>query len=365
MARFSEVFEDVTKLGCKIQTADYQTSGKYPIIDQGQEYIAGYSDKAEGLYTDVPVVIFGDHTRIVKYVDTPCFLGADGVKLLKPKRTDADVKYLYYCLCNAKIPNTGYNRHFKWLKEIEIPLPPIDEQRRIAAVLDRAAALIDLRKQQLAKLDELVKARFVEMFGEPESNPFGWNKQPLSTVIQTANNGMARRGNDENGSIVMRLVELQDGYIDYSAPNRILLSEKEKERYLLKEQDFLFARVNGNPENVGRCAVFHDIDEPVYHNDHIIRVHFDDTIIEGTFASALLNSSYGKRQLKGQIKTSAGQYTVSQDGIGAIEAILPPLELQNQFAAFVKQLDKSKAVVQKSLDEAQLLFDSQMQKYFG
>ena len=139
MARFSEVFADVTKLGCKIQTTDYQPRGKHPIIDQGQEYIAGYTDKTDGLYTEVPVVIFGDHTRIVKYVDTPCFLGADGVKLLKPKCTNADVKYLYYCLCNARIPNTGYNRHFKWLKEIEIPLPPLDEQRRIAAVLDKAA----------------------------------------------------------------------------------------------------------------------------------------------------------------------------------------------------------------------------------
>lgn len=289
-----------------------------------------------------------------------------------PKADNTVFPDYFYHFCSGNDWSAGTNRavmgatlNKATLSQIEIDLPPLDEQRRIAAVLDKAAALIDLRKQQLAKLDELVKARFVEMFGDPESNPFGWNKQPLSTVIQTANNGMARRGNDENGSIVMRLVELQDGYIDYSAPNRILLSEKEKERYLLKEQDFLFARVNGNPENVGRCAVFHDIGEPVYHNDHIIRVHFDDTIIEGTFASALLNSSYGKRQLKSQIKTSAGQYTVSQDGIGAIEAILPPLELQNQFAAFVKQLDKSKAVVQKSLDEAQLLFDSLMQKYFG
>lgn len=112
------------------------------------------------------------------------------------------------------------------------------------------------------------------------------------------------------------------------------------------------ARVNGNPENVGRCAVFYDIGEPVFHNDHIIRVHFDDNDLDGPFASALLNSEYGKRQLRNQIKTSAGQYTVSQDGIGAIVAILPPIENQRQFAAFVAQVDKSKRAVQKALDEA-------------
>ena len=163
----------------------------------------------------------------------------------------------------------------------------------------------------------------------------------------------------------MRLVELQDGYIDYSNPNRIKLNDNEKKRYLLREKDFLFARVNGNSDNVGRCAVFYDIGEDVYHNDHIIRVHFDEEVLDGAFASALFNSDYGKRQLKSQIKTSAGQYTVSQDGIGAIISILPPMTLQKQFGDFVKQVDKSKVAVQKALDEAQLLFDSLMQEYFG
>ena len=194
------------------------------------------------------------------------------------------------------------------------------------------------------------------MFGDPENNPKHWDKTSLSNVISNANNGMARRGNDAEGSIVLRLVELQDGFIDYSSPNRIVLSEAEKKRYLLKNRDFLFARVNGNPENVGRCAEFSDIGEPVYHNDHIIRVHFDENLISGCFASALLNSAYGKRQMAGQIKTSAGQYTINQEGIGAIVTVLPPLELQNRFAAFVTEVDKSKFSIQKSLSTSRKLW---------
>ncbi len=242
-----------------------------------------------------------------------------------------------------------------------------DVKSQIAACkqLDWINYIIRNRQQQLKKLDELVKSRFIELFGDPEQNPMVWTKQPLSEIIINANNGMARRGNDPHGSIVMRLVELQDGHIDYSTPNRIVLTDTEKGKYLLRENDFLFARVNGNPEYVGRCAVFHEIGEPVYHNDHIIRVHFDDTVLNGAFASALINSAYGKRQMRGQIKTSAGQYTISQDGIGAITAILPPMALQQQFAAFVEQTDKSKFVIQQALDKAQLLFDSLMQKYFG
>ena len=183
MAIFTDVFDDVTKLGRKIPTSDYQENGEYPIIDQGQSAIAGYTDETDGLFTDVPAIIFGDHTRVVKYVDTPCFLGADGVKLLKAKDPKANHKFLYHVLANAKIPNTGYNRHFKWLKEVNIPLPNETEQQRIVEVLDRLNGLIALRKEQLAKLDELVKARFVEMFGDAVSNEKGW---PLATLAEIA-----------------------------------------------------------------------------------------------------------------------------------------------------------------------------------
>ena len=283
-----------------------------------------------------------------------------------------DNRYLYWFLKgNTEYLNSlGRGATFKEISKqivssIEITVPDHEEQMTAVEALEKVARVIRLRKQQLAALDDLIKARFVEMFGDPETNPKGWKKKPLAEVITAANNGMARRGNNEDGNIVMRLVELQDGYIDYSNPNRIVLTDAEKKRYLLKDKDFLFARVNGNPDNVGRCAVFNDIGEPVYHNDHIIRVHFNDSAVDGAFASALLNSTYGKRQLKNQLKTSAGQYTVSQDGIGAVVAILPPIELQREFADFVKQVGKSKVVVHKALDEAQVLFDSLMQQYFG
>ena len=265
-----------------------------------------------------------------------------------------DIKYLYYYLkkrgfddvisgsAQPQITRTS-------IEKIEIPTCEISKQKMLVNLFDKIELLINDQKRQLQLLDELVRARFVEMFGDPEDNPFKWDKMPLSNIMLNANNGMARRGNDENGNIVLRLVELQDGYIDYSNPNRICLNENEKKRYLLKNNDFLFARVNGNPDNVGRCAVFHDIGEDVYHNDHIIRVHFNEELLNGVFASELINSNFGKRQLKKRIKTSAGQYTVSQDGIGAIVSIVPPLELQNQFASFVQEIDKSRLLSKHSL----------------
>ena len=282
--------------------------------------------------------------------------GAYNVAMTKAVPNEAVIskKFLYYFLCSDTFQNcilnvgvraaqAGFNKED--LSNIELYCPDLSIQNKICKILELVDVLINKSKLQLDELDLLVKSRFVEMFGDPKSNPKGWNKKTLSEIITKANNGMARRENDESGSIVLRLVELQGGFIDYSKPNRIILTEKEQEKYLLQENDILFARVNGNPLNVGRCAVFHTIDEAVYHNDHIIRVHFDDSLINGVFASNILNSEYGKDQLKNKIKTSAGQYTISQDGIGAIESIMPPIELQNQYADFVAQVDKSKFVV--------------------
>ena len=287
-----------------------------------------------------------------------------------------DSKYLFYTLfanylkggtLQYQNKTTGLHnlKTEQFVKNFEVNKIDIMEQRHIAAVLDKVSDLIALRKKQLAKLDELVKARFVEMFGDPVLNPMGWNKIVLSKVILMSNNGMARRGNNVDGNIVLRLVELQDGFIDYIKPNRIILSEAEKKKYLLFEKDVLFARVNGNPENVGRCAVFCDMGEPIYHNDHIIRVHFDENYLDSIFVVFLLNSNYGKNQIKKYLKTSAGQYTISQNGIGSIIIILPPLDLQQKFAKFVEKVENQKTKIKQSLEILETLKKSLMQEYFG
>ncbi|MPM99972.1 hypothetical protein SDC9_147167 [bioreactor metagenome] len=107
--------------------------------------------------------------------------------------------------------------------------------------------------------------------------------------------------------------------------------------------------MNGNPDNVGRCAHYKHIGESVYHNDHIIRVRLDDNIVNNEYVSAILNSSYGKLQMKDKIKTSARQYTINQSGISEIKIVIPSIKLQNEFAEFVNQVDKLKFEMKKSL----------------
>lgn len=157
---FDEAVIDATKHGTKIQKENYLPTGSFPIYDQGQECITGYWNDADGLYKEVPAIIFGDHTRILKYADQPFFLGADGVKLLKAKRKDLDYLFLLYELRTANIPNTGYNRHFKLLKELSISIPPMELQEQFAAFVqqsDKSKFVSDTEVRDFRLLSNLIR----------------------------------------------------------------------------------------------------------------------------------------------------------------------------------------------------------------
>lgn len=357
---FNEMFEDVTKLGVKIKTDEYHPIGKYQIIDQGQEAVAGYSDLEDGVFENVPAIVFGDHTRIVKYVDQPFFLGADGVKVLRSRFKDANYRYLYYALKSVKIPNTGYNRHFKWLKEAKIYYPNSEEQSKIVLILDEISSVIEHRQQELQKLDELVKSRFVELFGDPISNPKGWKKDKAESHIdllsgypfqseQYVNDGINICG----GLIIMpQKIQWQDC--------RHWPSVDGYEDYLLAEDDIVMALDRPWISEGFKIAQVDSTHLPALLIQRTARIRGIDVNQQYLF-HCFVNGGFDKHS---NVTGSLVPHISAKD-IRSFEILLPPIKLQKQFAAFVKQVDKSKIAVQKALDEAQLLFDSLMQKYFG
>ena len=248
--------------------------------------------------------------------------------------------------------------------------PPIDEQRCIAAVLDKAAALIDLRKQQLAKLDELVKARFVEMFGAPSDNPMGWPVVNINEVIGgKVSNGFFAKRDDycDNGNVqvlgVVNVVNrMYSGIEDLPKTNG---TSSDIAKYGVKYGDMLFCRSSLVAEGIGKASIVpKNTDNNVLFECHVIRLPLDLGKCVPEFMQVLSTTDYFRRQIIAQSKT-ATMTTIGQDGILKSSIILPPIEKQREFYDFVKQLDKSKVAVQKALDEAQLLFDSLMQQYFG
>lgn len=163
MKIFLDVMYDDTKNARKIKSCDYNHEGKYPIIDQSSKNVIGYTDEIDGLYNDVPVIIFVDHTRRFKLVEEPFFIGADGTKVLKLRSSVYDYKFIYYYLLHKKIPDTGYNRHFKWVKELEFPEIPRSIQSDIVKKLEVLNDLISSKNKLLESFDILIKSRFDEL----------------------------------------------------------------------------------------------------------------------------------------------------------------------------------------------------------
>ncbi|STG63576.1 restriction modification system DNA specificity domain-containing protein [Escherichia coli] len=219
------------------------------------------------------------------------------------------------------------------MRNLEIPFPPFAEQVRIASTLDKADGIRQKREQAIKLADDFLRATFLEMFGDPVQNPKGWNVKPLADQIIHANNGISRRRKEDTneGDIVLRLQDVHYSGITFDKElNRIKLVDKEKQIARVEYDDLLFIRVNGNPNYVGRTAVFKSYIEPVYHNDHLIRIKLDNEY-QSDFLCYLINSPFSRKLIAQQIKTSAGQHTISQDGILKLMFYRPPIELQEKF----------------------------------
>jgi len=152
------------KIG-KIKQQEYKEIGKYPVIDQSQNYIAGHTDEKDKLYQAfLPVIIFGDHTRIFKFVDFPFVAGADGIKVILPDNRKFDSKFFYYGMLELKIASRGYNRHYPLLREKKIPLPPLPEQKKIAAVLSVVQETKEKTEVVIKTTKELKKSLMKHLF---------------------------------------------------------------------------------------------------------------------------------------------------------------------------------------------------------
>ena len=188
MICFDQAFQDITKDVTKIPRKEYLAQGRFPIVDQGVGKIAGYTNYDDGLYTDVPVVLFGDHTRVFKYIDFPFFVGADGIKILKAK-SGTDAHFGYYSFTQYPLISLGYSRHFKLLKERVFHTFDYATQLRIAGLLGSIDEKIELNRRKIAELEALAKTLYDYWFvqfdfpdknGRPYKSSGGkmvWNDQ--------------------------------------------------------------------------------------------------------------------------------------------------------------------------------------------
>lgn len=358
---YSEILDDVTRYFTKIQTNEYLETGLFPIIDQGKEFIAGYTNSSLGIYNDYPIIIFGDHTRIFKYIDFPCYLGADGVKALKNIKPDKiNSKYLYYYLKNSYIPDTGYNRHFKWVKELFFNIHDIQTQKEIVAVLDKVTSLISMRKEQLEKLDILVKSKFIEMFGDPVLNPKGWEKKKLEDVCYL-NKSTLNNKTDPNYSFkYIDLSSVKEGNIQFPKDKITFQSSPSRARRIIKKNDVIIATVRPNLK--GFACINFDVDNIIVSTGFAVLTPIAN--LHAHYLHHLFYTDFITEQINKVVK-GANYPAINSDDMKKFIIPIPPLDLQNQFSDFVEQVEKNKENIKSSLNQLETLYSALMQEYFG
>lgn len=255
------------------------------------------------------------------------------------------------------------NLKFSVLQELPINLRPIDEQRKLASVLDYVDSVIGLRNEELSTLDTLVKSRFVELFGVYPLNPKGWETATIRDIVTDVRYGSSRPAVDGGKYPYLRMNNITyGGELDLTDTKRIDIPDNELDKCTVRRGDVLFNRTNSK-ELVGKTCVYNR-DEMMVLAGFVIRVRVTERILP-EFLSAFLNTDFSKRMLLGMCKAAIGQANINAQEMQDIGIYLPPTELQRQFVQFKEQTDKSKLAVQKSLEELEILKKSLMQQYFG
>ncbi len=249
------------------------------------------------------------------------------------------------------------------LKEIEMQLPPLEEQRRIAALLDKVGDLIAKRRAQLDKLDLLVKARFVEMFGDPVINPYGWDTSDLINLGE-CKNGMNFH-TDDSGVVIhcLGVGDFKDLSLieDTSKLPTISLNEMPSDDYLLANGDIVFVRSNGNKALVGRSVAVYPNDIPTTFSGFCIRFRIQNPAILPSYLLRVLKTDSMRKKMAGR---GANIQNLNQKILAELRIPIPGLALQEEYELFIKKIDKSKLTVQRSLDKLETLKKALMQQYF-
>ncbi len=367
---FNECFVDVTGGNAKIKQVDYLSEGRIPIIDQGKELIGGYTDdETQVAKCKLPCIIYGDHSRNIKFYEKPFAIGADGVKLLETTEKLIP-KYGYYYLQTVKLPEAGYDRSFKYLKRIDVPVPDIETQNKIVAILDKAKALLDKREKTIAMYDELLRATFLDMFGDP-CNPRRDDLKPLQELITDIDAGWSPvceeiPRDSPNQPAILKQSAITKRYFD-PEQNKLLPSGLAiKKAVYAKKSDLLFSRKN-TPELVGSTAYVFDDYENLLLPDTIFSLRYDHSKVSGTYLYFLFNDKEFRKKIQGlSVGQAKSMSNISQEKLLQLEIPRPDLDKQNEFENIV--LTTYHSFYKKCLESqstSELLLRSLSQQAFG
>lgn len=370
---------------CAINMGQSPDSNSYNDNGEGVPFFQGNADFGERypftrIWCSEPVKMASSNDILISvrapigainYAKEDCCIGR-GLAAITPDNSKVSSEFIFWLLKGKReeLNRKGTGSTFKAigrkvLEEMLIPDISLKEQREYSTILERVHRIIWVRKLELQELDKLIKARFIELFGEPTTNPMGWDETTIGDECFYIKDGPHKSlpdiGKENGGHPFISVRNIVNGYIDFSTARYI--SDADYADAIKKCQpekgDMLYSK--GGTTGIAKLI---DTDEQFANWVHVAVLKFDRSKLNGVFFENMLNSAYCYEQSQRLTKGIANRDLVLS-AMAQIKMYRPPIKLQQQFAAFVAQTNKSKAAIQKSLDETQLLFESLMQEYFG
>jgi type I restriction enzyme, S subunit len=381
LVKLGEVCTKISLNKIKIKQKDYLSEGEFPVVDQGQELIGGYyNEKSLVLPGEPPFIVFGDHTKVKKYINFKFIAGADGVKVLKAKEI-IDSKFLFYSLLTIKIEDKGYARHFQLLEKEPFPLPPKPTQLAIVSKIEELFSELDKGIEQLKTAQQQLKTyrqsvlkwafegKLTNKNVKEGALPEGWKWVKLGDVIEKPKYGTSKKCDYETKGIgVLRIPNIVKGVVDSSDLKFAKFDKKEIETYSLKEGDILTIRSNGSVDIVGKCAMITRKDEGFLYAGYLIRLRPLQKLVLPKYLINILTSINLRNQIELKAKSTSGVNNINSEELAGLSISLPPLKEQNQIVQEIESrlsvADKMEESITQSLQQAEALRQSILKQAF-
>jgi type I restriction enzyme S subunit len=361
----------IISMGQSLPGHSYNTNGEgLPLFQGKREFEEIHPTALKWCTEPTGIAEFGDILMSVcapvgptNIANQKCCIGR-GLAAIRAKKEIANQKYIYWLFkqIEPSISSRGQGSTFSAINRsdieaINVPLPPLSEQKRIVEILDRADELRKQRAEADALSERILPALFIKMFGDPATNPMGWEQINLSSIAEDFRYGTSARCHlEKKGYPVLRIPNILKGEIDLSDLKYTELSSNEVERLLLKKGDLLFVRTNGNPDYVGRCAIA-DLSFPCLYASYLIRARLNQNKINPHFLFCYLQTPAGHQSMIPSVRTTAGQSNINIEGLKKIALFLPPITLQN---SFVEKIDSVKLLSTRR-EESKLILENLFQ----
>jgi type I restriction enzyme S subunit len=343
----AEGFAQISTTGKKVKTKDCAPIGKYPVVDQGQEMIGGYVDDSEKLIsTNEPLIVFGDHTRAVKWVDFSFVPGADGTKILQAEPYLLP-RFAYHQLRSLEIPNKGYSRHFKFLKELEFSVPPLPEQKVIADKLDILLAQVENTKARLERIPQILKrfrqsvlaaavsGRLTEEWRKEVNLP-DWSDVRLDKICYSISDGDHQAPpRAQNGIPFLVISNVTGGGIDFDSVSRWVPEDYYNSLKSIRKpsrNDLLYT-VTGS----FGIPVVVNTEQSFCFQRHIAIIKPNHNVVSTRYLAFYLQSPKAFAHA-GSVATGTAQKTVSLTNLRKFPINLPTMDEQTEIVRRVDQL---------------------------